>query len=536
MKKTVSLLQLTSSTAKLNLRTTAIASALMTMLFSGCALGPDFTRPPSPDTKSYTTGKPSNRITTTSSTSGAAQSLALGKDIQGQWWKFFRSPPLTKLIEQAMKHNPDLQSALSALTEAQENASVQKSSLLPALDATFSQKRQKISGAQFGNPNFQAPAYNLSTASVQVSYTLDVWGAIRRQIEDFEAQAENQRYQLEGAFLTLASNVVTTAIKEASLRAQIKATQEIIEAETRQLDLVKQQFEFGGASKVDVLSQQTELEQTRTTLPPLQLELAQNRHRLTVLTGEPPSTELAAQFKLSDLHLPEELPLSLPSKLVQQRPDVRAQEALLHSASAQIGVATANMLPDFTINANAGSIATKIGDLFVPGSAIWSFGGNLLQPVFHGGELIHKRKAALAAYEQAAAQYLSTVLQAFQNVADTLSALEFDAAGLKTQDAAVQAALDTLELTQMQYQFGAVSYLYLLDSERAYKKALITQITAQESRYADTAALFQALGGGWWNRKDLSATLVAEQQKKDNSDIDKCKILGVIPLLFCNEP
>jgi len=526
MKKTVSLLQLTLFIDKLNFRTTTIAGALITMLASGCMLGPDFASPPSPDTKSYTTGKPSNRITTTSSESGAAQSLALGKDIQGQWWTLFRSPPLTKLIEQAMKRNPDLQSALSALTEAQENASVQQSSLFPALDATFSTKRQKISGAQFGNPSFQAPAYNLSTASVQVAYTLDVFGAIRRQIEGFEAQAEYQRFQLEGAFLTLASNVVTTAIQEASLRAQIDATQEIIKAQTRGLELVKQQFELGGASKVDVLLQQTTLEQTRTTLPPLQRELAQNRHRLTVLTGELPSTELVAQFKLSDLHLPEELPLSLPSKLVQQRPDVRAQEALLHAASAQIGVATAKLFPDFTINANVGSIATRIGDLFVPGSAIWSVGGNLLQPVFHGGELIHKRRAALAAYEQAAAQYRSTVLQAFQNVADTLSALEFDAAGLKTQDAAVRAAFDSLELAQLQYKDGAISYLPLLISERNYHQTRVTQITAQSRRYADTAALFQALGGGWWNRSDLSATLLAEQPKEQKKH--SC--------IFCLEP
>ena len=520
----------------INNLTLGIATIAGTLLFSGCTLGPDFTSPPSPDTKSYTTGKPSNRTTTTSSKSGAAQSLTLGKDIQGQWWTLFRSPALTKLIEQAMKHSPDLQAALYALTEAQENASAKQGSLFPALDATANATRQKISGAQFGNPDFPGTTYTLSSASVKVAYTLDVFGAIRRQIEGFEAQAEYQQFQLEAAFLTLASNVVTTAIQEASLRAQIDATEEIIKAQSRQLDLVKQQFELGGASKVDVLALQSTLEQTRTTLPPLQQELAQNRHRLTVLTGDLPSTELGAEFKLSDLHLPEELPLSLPSKLVQQRPDVRAQEALLHAASAEIGVATARLFPDFTINASVGSIATRLGDLFVPGSAIWSFGGNLLQPVFHGGELIHKRRAALAAYEQAAAQYRSTVLQAFQNVADTLSALEFDAAELKTQDATVKVAFDSLELTRLQYQIGAVSYLSLLNSERDYQQARIGQINAQARRYADTAVLFQALGGGWWNRTKLSATLLAEQKKNEKSDTDKCKILGVIPLLFCHEP
>ena len=536
MKKIVSPLHLFSSNNNLNLRTTAITMALITLLFSGCALGPDFTSPPSPDTKSYTTGKQPNRITTTSSETGAAQTLALGKDIQGQWWTLFRSPALNKLIEQAMKHSPDLQAALYALTEAQENASAKQGSLFPALDLSTSASRQKYSGAQFGNPDADFPAYTLSTGSLKIAYTLDVFGAIRRQIEGFEAQAEYQRFQLEAAFLTLASNIVTTAIQEASLRAQINATEEIIKAQSQQLDLVNQQFDLGAASKVDVFGLQTTLEQTRTTLPPLQQQLAETRHRLTVLTGELPSTGLAAQFKLADLHLPEELPLSLPSKLVQQRPDVRAQEALLHAASAEIGVATARLFPDFTINASVGTIATRLGDLFVPGSAIWSFGGNLLQPVFHGGELIHKKRAAVAAYEQAAAQYRSTVLQAFQNVADTLSALEFDAAGLKTQDAAVRAALESLNLSRLAYQIGAVSYLSLLTSERDYQQTRIGQINAQARRYSDTAALFQALGGGWWNRPNLSATLVAEQKKRETSHVDKCKILGVIPLLFCHEP
>lgn len=533
MKKKVDLLQVTPSIDKFNLPASAIAYTLLIMLFSGCTLGPDFSRPASPDTKSYTTDKPSNRITTTSSESGAAQSIALGKDIQGQWWTLFHSPALTKLIEQAMKRSPDLQAALSALTEAQENASAKQGSLFPALDVTANATRQKISGAQFGNPDFPGTTYTLSSTSVQIAYTLDVFGAIRRQIEEFGAQAEYQRFQLEGAFLTLASNVVTTAIQEAALRAQISATEEIIRAQARQLDLVKQQFELGAASKVDVLALQSTLEQTRTTLPPLQQQLAQNRHRLTVLAGELPSVELAAHFKLSDLHLPEELPLSLPSKLVQQRPDVRAQEALLHAASAEIGVTTARLFPDFTINASVGSIATRLGDLFVPGSAIWSFGGNLLQPVFHGGELIHKERAAVAAYEQAAAQYRSTVLLAFQNVADTLSALEYDAASLKTQDAAVKTALDNLELTRLQYQLGALSYLSLLNSERDYQQTRIGQINAQARRYSDTAALFQALGGGWWNRPDLSATLLADPQNKNNITIDRCKDLDKVRKYFC---
>ncbi len=314
-------------------------------------------------------------------------------------------------------------------------------------------------------------------------------------------------------FLTLASNVAISAIQEAGLRAQIKATEEIIAAQERQLGVVKHQVELGGLAKINLLALQANLEQTRTTLPPLQLQLAKTRHRLTTLVGELPNHDLLEQFTLKDLHLPEQLPLSLPSKLVQQRPDIKAQEALLHDASAQIGVATANLLPNFTISANVGSIATHLGDLFVPGSVIWSVGGNMLQPVFHGGALLHKRRATLAAYEQAATHYKSTVLQAFQNVADTLSALDLDANTLKAQDAAVQAALDTLSLTRQQYQIGAVSYVALLTAEQSYQKALLGQISAQASRYMDTVTLFQALGGGWWQRADLPAHLKAEQKK-----------------------
>ncbi|MGZ8185847.1 MAG: efflux transporter outer membrane subunit [Methylobacter sp.] len=492
------------------LRTIVMAG---TVLFSGCTLGPDFIRPSSPDIKNYTLEGQAEHTASTSTSSGEAQSLLRGKDIPGQWWTLFHSPQLTQLIQRAMKRSPDLQAAQAALIEAQENTAAQEGALFPALDASFSSTRQKTSGALFGNPAATGSLFTLHNASVSVSYTLDVFGAIRRQIEGLAAQADYQRFQLEGVFLTLASNIVTTAVQEASLRAQIAATEDIIGAQARQLDVLNQQFELGALSKIAVLAQQSTLEKTRTTLPPLQQQLAQARHRLTVLTGELPGQTQVAQFNLSDLQLPKELPLSLPSRLVEQRPDVRAQEALLHSASAQIGVATANMLPDFTITASAGSIATGIGDLFMPGSAIWSVGANLLQPVFRGGQLLHKRRAALAAYEQAAAQYRSTVLQAFRNVADTLRALKFDADELAAQDAAEKAASDSLELTRTQFQIGSVSYLSLLNSQNDYHQARIGQIQARAARYADTAALFQALGGGWWNREDLSDALLSEQKK-----------------------
>jgi NodT family efflux transporter outer membrane factor (OMF) lipoprotein len=479
----------------------SIARALplaASLMLSSCTLGPDFTRPKSPDVQNYTPRAEAEQ---------AIKTLQRGQELPAQWWALFHSKPLTALIEQAIKHNPDLLSAQATLVQAQELADAKQGSLLPSVDATGYATRQQISGAQFGNPRAGSSIFDLYNTSVKVSYTLDVFGAVRRQIENLSAQAEYQRFQLEGAFLTLAANIVTTAIQEASLRAQQTATEDMIAAQAEQLDVIKQQFELGGIAKAAVLAQESTLAQTRTLLPPLQQQLAQSRHRLKVLVGAYPSTDLAAQFTLGDLQLPASLPLSLPSKLVEQRPDIRAQEALLHAATAQIGVVTASMFPDFTISANVGTIATQAGGLFVPGSEIWNLTGNLLQPLFHGGDFTHKRHAAKAAYQQAAANYQSTVMQAFQNVADTLSALQYDADALKTQQVAERAAKDSLELTRSQFQVGAVSYLALLTSERDYQQARIGHIKAKAAQLADTAALFQALGGGWWQRADLAQTI-----------------------------
>lgn len=495
-------------------RTATLAGAL---LFSGCTLGPDFAPPASPDVKNYLSKEEAVN---------ARQNLAAGKDIPGLWWTVFRSSALTALIDRAIKHNPDLQAAQATLTQAKETAVAKEGSLFPALDAVASGTRQQISGAQFGNPAAGSSLFSIYNTSVQVSYTLDVFGAIQRQIEGLSAQADYQRFQLEGAFLTLAANIVTTVIQEAALREQITATEDIIAAQAQQLDVIKRQVALGGASTAAVLAQQSTLAQTRTTLPPLQQQLAQTRHRLSVLVGDTPNNAPATQFTLADLHLPEQLPLSLPAKLVRQRPDVRAQEAVLHAASAQIGVVAASIFPDFTISANAGSIATEVGDLFVPGSFIWSTGANLLQPLFHGGEFLHKKRAAVAAYEQAGAQYRSTVLQAFQNVADTLSALDFDAAELKTQQAAEQTALDSLTLTQAQFDLGAVSYLALLTAERDHQQAHLGLIKAQATQLADTAALFQALGGGWWNRGNL-ATAIMKEHPKEKPAMPFFELLGI---------
>ncbi len=338
---------------------------------------------------------------------------------------------------------------------------------------------------------------------------MDAFGGSRRQLEASQAQVDYQGYQLQAAYLTLTSNIVTAAIREASLRGQITATKEIIDAYQQQLDLVQKQFQLGGASKVDVLGQQTQVAQLRATLPPLERDLEQTRHLIAVLAGAFPSTPGMPSFELTTIQLPVELPVSLPSSLVRQRPDILAAEAQLHTASAQVGVATANLYPQITLNGSFGSQSNLLRDL-LSGPALWSIGAALLQPIFNGGQLNAERRAAIAAYDASAAQYRATVLQAFQSVADVLRAIEADARTLAEQAQAEAYANATLDLTQKQYRLGAVNYLTLLIAQRAYTQTRINLVQAQAARYADTAALFQALGGGWWNRPESSAVGLAE--------------------------
>ncbi len=489
---------MTSRVSKAPIRT---MTAAFVATLGACAVGPDFKRPDAPQAQSYTaTPLPANTVAAKGA-AGRVQTFQHGAEIPAQWWTLFHSEKLNALVEQALQSNQDVVAAQAALRQAHENALAQEGSFFPSFDGSGNVTRQKISGASFGQPGAGGAIYSLFNASVNVSYTLDVWGGVRRGVEAQRAQAEYQNFQLEGTYLTLTSNVVTTAVQEASLRAQIEATGQIIDADRKQLEMVKRQFVLGGVSKVDVLTQQSQLANVMATLPPLRKQLAQNRDLLAVLLGRLPSEQPQQRFELDDLKLPENLPVSLPSSLVGQRPDVRAQEALLHQASAEIGVATANMLPQLTISGSYGGTSTKISDLLKSASNVWSIGGGITQPLFHGGELLHKKRAAVAAYDQAAAKYRGTVLTAFQNVADTLHALDADAEALQAEDEATDAAAEALELARTQYQAGSISNLTLLVSMRQYQQARISQLQAQAARYADTAALFQALGGGWWNRQ-----------------------------------
>jgi len=476
-------------------------TALSLAVLSGCAVGPDFRKPAAPPTESYTPSPLPAATAAAPLPGGESQRLAAGRAISAQWWTLFQSEPLDSLISQALIDSPNLAAAQAALRAAAENRRAQLGVLMPSVDANFSGTREKVSGASFGQPNTPGTIFTLFNASVNVSYTFDLFGGSRRGLEALQAQLDYQRFLLEGAHLTLTANLVTTAVQQASLHARIKATAEIIAADEEQVRLMERRFELGGASLTELLAQKAQLAQTRTTLPPLEKELAQSRHQLAVLAGKLPAAAAALpEFELADLKLPGDLPLSLPSELVRQRPDIRASEELLHQASAEIGVATANMLPKVTLTGNLGSTTTSFTDLFANGTSVWDLGAGILQPIFRGGELSAKRRAAIAGYEQAEAQYRAVVLQAFQNVADVLRALELDAQALKAQAEAEKAARDSFELTQKQYGLGGISYLLLLNAERQYLQTRIALAQARAQRLADTAALFQALGGGWWSR------------------------------------
>lgn len=494
-------------------------AAFLAALLTGCAVGPDFEHPAKPDVTSYDSDALPPQTDATQgaadASSGNAQKFALSCDIPQEWWQLFHSQPLNNLVEQALKSNPDLAAQQAALRAAEEEVEAGEGSLFPTVSGDLGSSRQKTAGAAYGG-DFPGAIYTLHNASVSVAYGLDLFGGVRRQIEELEAQADYQRFELEAARLTLTANVVTTAVQEASLRGQIAATQKIVEDEQKQFDLLQRQLEMGGVAKSAVLAQKATLEETRASLPPLEKQLAQTRHELSALVGQFPSEKLGAQFDLASLDLPGTLPVSLPSQLVDRRPDIEAADAYLHSASAAIGVAVANRLPQITLSADIGDEANTLSKLFSPGTGIWAMGFSASQTIFDFGTLEHEEGAARAQFDQAAAIYRKTVLAAFQNVADTLRALQSDATALKTQTTAEHAAADSLKLAEAQFHDGAISYLALLDAERTEQQARVTEVQAEALRYADTAALFEALGGGWWNRdKTQNASLQPIETAED---------------------
>lgn len=481
-------------------------SWLAAAALAGCAVGPDFKRPDPPAAAAgadYTPQPVPPQTESAPVAGGASQRFAPGQEIPAQWWSLFKSEPLDQLIRASLERSPNIAAAQAALRVAKESYNAEAGTLLyPSVTGQLGATRERQSPITAGTPN--GFTYNLFSASVGVNYTFDVFGASRRELEGLAATVDYQRFQVEATYLTLVSNVVVTAIQEASLRAQLQATHDVVDAQQKQLDVIDKQFNAGAIARSTVLTQRTQIAQTAATIPPLEKALAQTRHQLSVYAGRLPSESGLPEFTLDSLQLPEELPLSLPSSLVRQRPDIRANEALLHQASAQIGVATANLYPQITLSGSVSTASFTVGKMFSNSANAWSLAAGLTQPIFNGGSLQARRREAVAAYEQADAQYRSTVLTAFQNVADSLRAIDADAATLKVQAEAESLARESLGLSTQQYQLGAVSYLGLLDAQRTYQQTRIALVQAQAARYSDTAALFQSLGGGWWDRDALA--------------------------------
>jgi NodT family efflux transporter outer membrane factor (OMF) lipoprotein len=502
----------------------SVTSAAMTF---GCAVGPRWHAPQAPAGAGYS---PAPLVESSGSAQihgGEVQHLVAGRDFPFEWWELFQSAPLNSLIEKAFKANPTITAAQAALTQAQELVRAQRGFYYPTVAALYQAERHKVSGntnssstiGVQGNGLNKLPAledpntaphnlpsyYTFYTAGLTVGFVPDVFGSNRRQVESLAAQTDAQRFALEATYITLASNVVAAAIQEASVRAQIAATRDIIEADQKSLQILRDQFRLGFAMRIDVAAQEAALAQAQTVLPPLQKQLEQTRDLIRALAGSLPNEE-GETFDLDALRLPPELPVSLPGKIIEQRPDVRAAEAQLHAANAQVGVAVAAMLPQFSITGEYGGNATQIPQMFSHGGPFWSLYGDVNQPVFQGGTLLHRKRAASAALKQAAAQYRNTVITAYQNVADTLHASLSDADALAADVEAENSSKVTYDLTRRQMEAGYVNYLTLLNAETAYQQALLTRVQAQAARFGDTVALFQALGGGWWNRKEEVAT------------------------------
>jgi len=479
-----------------------IAGVLSAGLWA-CAVGPNFKRPSPPTATGYGSAPMQGQTNAAMSAGGSAQRFVAGMDIPSQWWTLFQSEKLNHLIEQALKTNPDVGAAQAALRQAHELYSAQWASFFPSVQGSFSGVRAKNALGTIANPTSlpqSNPYYTLYTAQLALSYAPDLFGGTRRAVELTRAQVESNRFQLEATYLTLTSNVVVTAVQEASLRGQIAATTRLLEVQHELTGKIQHQRMLGTASDLDVLAQESAEAQTAQTLPPLQKQLGLTRDALTALLGRLPSDEPQETFRLDELALPADLPVSVPSKLIEQRPDVRQSEENLHAASAAVGVAIANLLPQFAITGDIGSSALKLQDLFSPYTGFWDAGASLTETLFDAGALLHKKRAAEAGLDQAAAQYRAAVILACQNVADTLRALQSDADGLKASAEAERAAKKTFDLAQRQLALGTVSLVAVLNAEQAYRQSELALVQAQANRYSDTAGLFQALGGGWWNR------------------------------------
>ncbi len=473
-----------------------VLTLVLGLTLAGCAVGPDYHRPDAPAVDRFTAQPLPAGTAAAQTVGGDAQRFLRDHQVPARWWSTFNNDELTRRVNIALQHSPSIASARAALRQAQENASAAGAIGFPSVDASGGVTRQKQSGAAFGGA-FTFPPLTVYNASVTVNYGIDLFGGTRRGVEAQVALADVQRAQTDATYLALAANVVTASLQEASLREQLRATEEILESQRKSLHIAEQQQQIGTKSLADTLAVRTQLATTEAGLPPLRAQLAATRNQLATYLGTTPAQLELIPLSLDAITLPPDIPVSLPSALVEQRPDIRAASAQLHAATAQVGVATAAMLPQISLSGSGGSQALRAGDLFSAGTGAWSLGLGLTQPLFHNGELRHRKRAAQAGLDKALADWQQTVLVAFQNVADALQALEYDAQGLAAQATAENAASQQLDLARQQYQVGASGFLDLLNAERSYQQSRIALVQARAARLADTAALYAALGGGW---------------------------------------
>jgi len=459
-------------------------------------VGPNVVRPAAPATQRYTYGEePAGTIVA----EGGAQRFGNGAKIAADWWRLFGNPQLDAVVMQSIDNNPTLQAAQAALRQSQDNLKAGYGIFYPQLGASFEPTRQQFSPARFGDTTGPSSIFSLYTLSTTVTYVLDVFGGERRTVEGLGAQVDVQYYNAQGTYLALSGNIVNAMVAEAAYQGEIEATKQTVGFLDEQTRITAAQAAAGLVPYANLLSIQTQLSTTEATLPPLRQQLAHTLHLLGMLAGQAPGDWAPPRVTLAELKLPDDLPVSLPSDLVRQRPDILMAEAQLHSASAQIGVATANMLPNFNLTANYGLNSSTLSTLFGSSAAFWTMGATLATPLIQGPTLWYQRKAAIDAYQQALANYRQTVLAALAQVADTLDALQHDAEALQAQSLALSSAAEALRLIQANYQAGTVNYLQVLIADYQYQQATLGYIQAVGQRFQDTAALFVALGGGWWN-------------------------------------
>ncbi len=461
---------------------------------ASCAVGPDFARPDAPKTSQYTRrGDPRATVVA----NGTSQRFVEQGRIAADWWRLFGSPKLDALVARAFADSPTLAAARASLERSRDQLRAGYGVFFPQIDANAGVSRERFNPAPGILPS---STFNFFTASGSVGYVLDVWGGERRTVEQLGAGVDVQRYTLEGSWVMLTGNIVVTVVAKAAYAEQIQATRVLIKAEEDEIRITEAQFKAGTVPYSNVLSIRTQIAQTRATLPALEQRMDQAAHLLATLTGRLPSKDDSLSIALSELTLPRDVPVSLPSDFVRQRPDVLAAEAQLHAANAAIGVATAQMLPTFRLDATYGSNAQDLDKLFSSNSMFGSIGGGITAPIFHGGSLYYGRKAAIAARDQSAALYRQAVLSAFAQVADTLRALEHDAEALRAETEAVESAEQALRLVAVSYEAGLSTYLQVLIANAQYENARLLEIAARAQRLQDTAQLYVALGGGWWNR------------------------------------